>query len=465
MIRQARWPLALVLAAVMTAPAAGETLDEAWTRAYANNPSLLAQRARLRVINERVSQALGNWRPTLNLETDTGKAVIVNRELTDTDRRQQRDPTIASLSIVQPIYRGGRTLAQTRQAENQVRAERARLWSQEQVIFLSTATSFMDVLRDQAVLQLTLSNEQRLTRQLEATQDRFRVGEITRTDVFQAEARLARATADRIDAEGGLEASRATYRNVVGEVPGQLERPAVPLDLPGDLLEAIDSASTNNPNVISSEFDTEAARDTIDLVRGELLPVLQLEGRATRSLETSSEDSHVDNYEATLNLNVPLYQQGIVYSRLRAAKQNVIQNRRLLDQERRDAVEAATRGWNDLQSARAQVNSFQKQVEANEVALEGVEREASVGARTVLDILDAEQELLDSQVSLVRAQRDELVAIYQLKTALGELTARRLGLPVDLYDPEAHYNEVRDKWFGGSSSGQEDNGNAVPFDR
>jgi outer membrane protein len=356
-------------------------------------------------------------------------------------------------TIEQPLFRGGQTAAAVRGAENTVRAERARLDATEQTVLLNAATGYSDVYRDQAVLELNIRNEQRLARQLEATRDRFQVGEVTRTDVSQAEARLARATAERIAAEGALAASRATFRNVVGIVPGVLARPPLPQELPASLGEANEIATDNNPNVTTAVFQGRSTLDSVDQVRGELWPTVSLVGRLQRQEDVSRRNSRFDSAEALVNLTAPLYEAGIVYSRLRQQKQVVAEQRRLLDQSQRDAVESATRAWNALETAGAEIGSFAKQVEANQIALDGVEKEAEVGARTVLDVLDAQQELLDSQVSLVRAQRDQVVAAFQLDAALGELTAQRLDLPVVYYDPNEHYREVRDEWVGGSSSG------------
>jgi outer membrane protein len=199
----------------------------------------------------------------------------------------------------------------------------------------------------------------------------------------------------------------------------------------------------NDPRIIDLAFAQ----------RGEGLPTLSLQGAAQRDHENTFEGARTDSLEALVNLDVPLYQAGAVDSRLRQSKQNVVENRRILDQRRLDAIEAATSAWNNLQTARAALTSLRKAVQANEVALEGVQREAEVGARTVLDILDAEQELVNSQVDLVGAQRDEIVATFELKTAIGELSARELALPVQYYDPAVHYDDVRNRWFGSDSVG------------
>ncbi|MCU0838746.1 MAG: TolC family outer membrane protein [Rhodospirillales bacterium] len=450
--------LAALVAVTVPIPASAETLREALAAAYRNNPSLDAQRARLRATNEQVPQALANYRPRVSATADVGYRKIYDNSDTTLARTgagsdQNLAPRVFGAEVQQPLYRGGRTLAETRRAENTVRQERARLTSTEQDTLTDAVVSYTDVYRSQLVLALTISNEQRLARQYEATRDRFRVGEVTRTDVFQAEARLAQATAQRIAAEGTLEQSRAAYRNVIGEAPGVLDAPPLPDDLPISLAAAVQAAIGGNPVIRQQEFAERAALDTVDQQKGALLPSVNLVGRAERSYEEAREDAEFDTLEALVQVTVPLYTGGADYARIRAAKQTAAEQRRLIDQSRNDAVQAATQGWSQLETARAQIGSLSKQVEANAIALDGVQREAEVGARTVLDVLDAEQELLQSQVDLVTAQRDEVVAAYRLKSSLGDLTARKLGLDVDYYDPEQHYRDVRNSWFGGSSQG------------
>ena len=443
---------------VPSGQAHAQTLEEALKAAYLNNPTLLSQRARLRATDEKVPQALSNWRPSVEITGNAGLSGITTKGGgtggSTSLGGQHVEPRSLGVTLTQPIFRGGRTIAATTGAENTVRAERARLSKTEQDVLLSAASAFLDVYRDEAVVKLNVNNEQVLKRQLEATQDRFDVGEITRTDVHQAQARLARAIANRIRAEGDLEVSRATYQKVVGAPSSRnLKAPDLPTKLPDNQEAALKIAAINNPDVVSAEFDKQAQLDTVDEVRGELLPTISLSTGVSRELESSIENRRVDTAEVKLNLTVPLYQQGAVYSRLREAKQTAAEKLHAIDRERRDSIESATRAWEQLASASAQVKAFQSQIDANVVALEGVEREAQVGSRTVLDVLDAEQELLDSRVAHVRAARDELVAYYQLQAAMGRLTARDFKLPVDLYDPMDHYHEVRDKWFGTAGTG------------
>jgi outer membrane protein len=431
----------------------GQTLTDALVAAYLGNPTLERDRANLRATDEGVPQALSGWRPQLRSFGEVGKRSVDDNSKTAIQGNDDLTPESYGVSIEQPLFQGGRTVAQTRSAENTVRSGREQLRSSEQGVLFNAAQAYLDVYRDQAVLELRIQNEQRLARQLEAARDRFQVGEVTRTDVFQAEARLAEATAQRVAAEGDLDSSRARYRNVVGETPGNLKRPEIRRDIPADLKETIQGALESDPDLLAAEFTRKAALDDVDVARGQLLPEINLIGRATRDREQARQGARFNTYEGLVRLDMPLYQSGSVYSRVRQSKQSAAAARRSIDRFRRLAIQRATQSWTDFETAEAQIRSFTKSVEANKVALEGVQSEALVGARTVLDVLNAENELLNSQVGLVRSQRDEGVAIFELLSATGRLTAQHLELPVDYYNPETHYLEVRDKWFGLGSQG------------
>jgi TolC family type I secretion outer membrane protein len=290
----------LLAAALAPGASFADTLDQALAKAYNNNPTLLAERARLRAIDEAVPQALSNWRPTVTL---TGEAGVTRTDsATTTPHVQTTEPTTADITVTQPLYRGGRTTAEIARAENEVRAARARLSSVEQDVLLSGTRAYVDVSRDQAVVELNIKNEQRVRRQLQATRDRFQVGEVTRTDVSQAEARLARATADRVQAEGNLISSRAIYRNIIGEAPGELVPPTLK-DLPASETEAEQLAGVANPDVIAAEFDEKAARDDIKVIRGELLPELNVKGTLSAADETSSASSSRNRDRKSTRLN------------------------------------------------------------------------------------------------------------------------------------------------------------------
>lgn len=423
-----------------------ESLDDVLSSAYSSNPNLLARRARVRSTDESVPQALSNWRPTVTMTGSIGRGTYSNNSLTKYDTT--RTPKTGALTITQPLFRGGRTLAATSQADNSVLSERALLDATEQTVLLNAASAYLNVVRDEEVLKLSINNEQVLRRQLEATQERFKVGEITRTDVSQAEARLSKATADRVAAEGNLQSTQANYVNTVGHAPEKPQQPQLPSQLPASLDELRSISLSQNPSVIAADFSYAAARDGVDLVFGELLPTLSLSADLTRTLQTSTMKSETIAREVLLNLSVPLYEGGGTYSRVRASKHTAGQRRIEADQARRDALETATKSWEGLSAARAQAKAYEAQIRASELALAGVREESKVGSRTVLDVLNAEQELFDARVSLAKAQRDVLASAFQVKSAMGQMTAQGLNLPVSIYDPAKHYDDVRGKWIG-----------------
>jgi len=450
------WPAAAAGLVLLGAGKAGlaDTLDEALVSAYSGNPTLQAARAELRGVNEQVPQELSNYRPSAFVDGQAG--VDRNDSEPNSQSTETTNPWEVLLDVEQPLYRGGRTVAGVARAEADVQAQRARLKSTEQDVLLSAVAAYMDVWRDEAVLQLNINNEKVLARQLEATQDRFDVGELTRTDVAQSESRLARATAERVGAEGDLTASEAVYHEVIGTPPelATLEAPTSVPGLPSRQDEVVRAASDSNPEVVSARFDERSAEHQIAVSRGQLLPEVFLTGEARHSENFGSSDNETDLVRGLVDASVPIYQQGRVSSQVRQSKQTAAQRKREVEEAARSTERFAINAWAELETARAQSESFRAEVRSNEIALEGVRQENAVGARTILDILDAEQEFLDSQVSLVRARRDEIVAGYAVLAAMGRLTARDLGLAVEPYNPEEDYRAVRNRWFGLEAPGQ-----------
>jgi TolC family type I secretion outer membrane protein len=443
----------LALGLMAAAPAGAQTLEEALATSYASNPTLQAARAQLRATDELVPQALSNWRPTVQADGSVGP--------TWEDVRGRGSGAFplgtAGLSVTQPLYRGGSSSAQLSQAENLVRAGRAQLAGVEQQVLLDSVTAYVDVLAAQALLDLNKNNEQVLAEQLRATRERFDVGEVTKTDVSQAEARLAGATAGRIQAEGNLTSFRAVYRKQFGEMPGNLQVPkSLPSNLPANEAETV-AQSESNPNLVTAVYAERAAEDGTDVVFGALLPTVSLDGEVLAQQDLSGNkfgNSDQNSAQLLARITIPLYQAGSVESQVRESKQTAAQSRRQVDEQRRLAEQQATTAWRALETAQAQITSFRAQVASTKTALEGVEQEQSVGLRTVLDVLDAQQEVLNAETSLVQARRDEVVAAYTVLFAVGRLTAADLKLPTERYNVDQHYNEVRGKWWGLNASGQ-----------
>ncbi len=439
--------LALLAAAI---GARAETLEEALVSAYNTNPQLLAERSNVSAVDEGVPQALSGWRPSVQFTGSAGWEQYENTPPAppSAPAHETDQPKTADINVSQPIYQGGGTVAKTAAAEQAVEAERARYGALESSIFFSAVQSYFDVLRDQATVNLNINNEQVLRRQLEATEDQFRVGSLTRTDVAQAEARLAAARASRQQAEGTLASDRANFARFVGHAPQNLEQPELRPVLPQTRDEALSLAATKNPNVQAAIFTEESARSTVVATRAQLLPSLNLVTDVNRAQETIVNGRETTTGSVVFRVTMPLYEGGNIYSQTRQAEEKVAQSLGLTDDARNAAVQAATQAWETIQSARASAFSLQSTITADQVALEGVRQEQQVGARTILDVLNQQQELFSDEVSLVDAQHDLAVAEFNLAQQIGTLSAVNLGLPVKLYDVRTHYDSVRDKWIG-----------------
>jgi TolC family type I secretion outer membrane protein len=442
---------------VVSGPVSAQTLTQALADTYNTNPQLLAQRALLRATDEQVPQALANWRPTVNFVGQVGgtRAAITtpSQRIASVGGNSTYSTFYSNnlnLQATQQLYSGGRTAAQTSQAINNVEATRAQTLSVETSVFQAVAQAYLDVVRDQALLQVNRNNVAVLRKQLEATQDRFRVGEVTRTDVAQAEASLAQAVGQLVTAQGNLEISREEYVRAVGHPPGTLMLPRERPTLPATGEEAASLAGSNNFSVISANFAELAARDNIDFVRGQLLPQISLVGTLSRLLSPtiSTRSSLQESAAIVAQMTMPLYEGGSIYSQTRQAQQTVGQRRSQVDDARRAAVQLATQSWSTLQAARASISSFASAVRAAQIALEGTQQEALVGTRTVLDVLIQNQTLLTTQSQLVTAEHDAALAEFNVAAAVGRLIAAELKLPVKLYDMELHYKRVKDKWIG-----------------
>lgn len=444
-------PAAALLAASMllidVPTAAAESLQQALAQAYRTNPRLDAERARLRAIDEEVNRALSGYRPQINGSADVGYQRSETKPAATSNG--ETHPHGYGITAVQPIFNGFRTQNQVREAEATVRAGRETLRAVEQSVLLEAVTAYVDVVRDQAIVRLRENNVTVLTRDLRATQDRFNVGEVTRTDVAQAEARRAGSVSALDLARANLRTSRAAFERVVGNPPSNLTEPSVPNKLlPRGVEEAIGISAKESPNVIGALYREQAARHTVDRIWGELLPSVQLEAGYNRRFDTSRTLDESESTTVTGRLNVPIYQGGEVHARVRQSKHTHVSRLQEIEQQRTEVQAAVVSSWSSYQAAIAQLASDQAQVNANRTALTGVREEEKVGQRTILDVLNAEQELLNSEVNLVTTKRNLVVAAYNVLAQIGRLDVKGLGVSGTVYDPEAHYHEVRRRWFG-----------------
>jgi len=452
--------LGAVAAAAGCGVAAADTLEWALVQAYQNNPSLNAQRATLRATDENVPQALSGYRPKLSLTTTDGFGYSstvsnsINQQVspaTTTYSNVAKDLAQRSFgaTATETLYNGFQTANKTRQAESQVMGARETLRVTEQQVLLDAATSYMNLLRDQAILDLNRSNVEVLTEQLKQTRDRFNVGEVTRTDVAQAESRLAAGRSALLGAQSNYVTSQANYRRVIGVDPGRLD-PGTPVDRlsPPTLAGAITAGEQDSPSVLAAMYGVDIAELQVKISEGALYPNLSLVASATRSYEPVYNVNKQTVASVLGTLTVPIYQGGAEYSSIRQAKETVGQQRLTLDVNRDQARETVVASWGQLDATKAQIEATTAQVNAAEIALNGVREEARVGQRTTLDVLNAQQELVNARVALVTAQHDRVVASYSLLAAVGGLSMQHLGLNVLIYDPQVHYQQVRDAWIG-----------------
>lgn len=358
-------------------------------------------------------------------------------------------PTSAGLSVSQTLFNGFQTDNLTRRAESTVYSQRETLRFTELTVLYNAVQAYMNVLSNTATLELNRNNVEVLEEQLRQTRDRFNVGEVTRTDVAQAEARLAGARSQVSAAESALRTSIGIYRQNIGVEPRQLA-PGRPLDrfVPPTLDAAIAIGLREHPQIVSAIHAVDAAEAQVKVLEGQLAPQVNLTGTLTQFYDqvgpnTSSFVGFVGG-----QLRIPIYEGGQTYASIRQAKETVGQTRIQVDQARDQVRAQIVDFWGRLEAAKAQVIAAQAQVQANEVALNGVREEARVGQRTTLDVLNAQQELLTSRVNLIVAQRDRVIFSYGVVQAIGQLTARFTALPVEYYSAKVHYDQVKDLWFG-----------------
>lgn len=427
--------------------AQSQTFTEALSLAYQNNPELAAAQAKLRAVDTELSSAQSGWRPTAQLTGETGAGTTHYKGTSETSD----SPSTVTGQISQPVFRGGRTTASTREAKSDIKAERARLHDTEQNVLLNAGSAYFKVLCDQQIVELNHDNIKALEGQLTASQHRYKAGELTMTDVRQSELRLAGARADVLRAEATLEGDRATFARMIGEYPANLQPPPLDLKLPASRDEMIRQAENNNAGVIAAHYAEKAAMANIDATRGTLLPEASINADASRGWNQSSgylSDTDVDQRRVVLAVTVPLYDGGANYSKLAAARETTTQRKFEYDNAVRIAREQAITVWASYQAAKASLKERALQVEAAQAAIKGVSEESKVGTRTIIDVLDAEQELRNAQVSQAESERDYKIASLQLLTVTGGLTPQALGLKGNYYDPQLHYDQVNGSWFG-----------------
>jgi outer membrane protein len=438
-------------------PVLADTIEAAMVRAYQNNPQLNAQRAQVRSTDENVPQALSGYRPKVavtasagyqytdtNLTSGGTPNVIVRTEIHGTNA-----PRSVGATVSQTLFNGQQTANRTRAAESQVSSAREGLRVLEQTVLLSAATIYMDYLRDAAIVEVQRSNVRVLEQTLKQTQDRFNVGEVTRTDVAQSEAQLAAGKTQLLTAEANLTTTRANFRRIIGNEPENLA-PGSPVDrfLPATLSKSVELGLTENPNVTAAMYGVDVSFLQVKVNEGALFPTVTLQTSVQQSYEQTLTIFRSFGASTAVQLNVPVYQGGAEYSLIRQSKETLAQQRLNLEQIRDQTRANVVTAWGQLVAGKAQVASAQSQVTASEIALNGVREEAKAGQRTTLDVLNAQQALVNARNALVTAQHDRVVASYSVLTSIGRISPQVLNLATTTYDASVHYQQVRDSWAG-----------------
>ena len=441
------------------------TMNGSLIQAYRNNPQLNSQRAATRAADENVPTALSGYRPRVSgtasvtenyLETLTKTTGAIGQpsNFPASYSKVQGATAVSSagLTATQTLLNGFQTANRTRQAEGQVFASRETLRTTEQNVLLNGATAYMNLLQTAAILELQRSNVNVLEVTLRQTRDRFTAGEVTRTDVAQAESRLAAGRSQLSLAESNYVTAQAQYQQVIGVPAPARMSPATPVDRlsPRTLDGAIARGRTEHPQITTAMYNVDIAVQQVKIAEGALAPTLAAVGAVQKSYGSTQSLAVIETLTASVaaQYTVPIYQGGSEYAAIRQAKETLGARRMDLDTARDGVQSAVTQAWGQLEAAKAQINATQAQVTAAEVALNGVREEARVGQRTTLDVLNAQQDLVNARVALVTAQRDRVVASYTVLAACGSLSPQILGLKIEVYDPVVHYQQVRDAWGG-----------------
>jgi len=432
--------------ALQPAPAPAATQDaftQALSSAYNTNPQLKAEREHLSGLDEGVAEAASGFRPNIGAEFDRGR----QRQSVSGSSWIYSQTQTKELQVNQPLFKGGGTMAELKASRERVKAGRAQLLAAEQGVLYGAVSAYVDLAQAQAVLRLAEANVKVLSEQQSAVQSRHDAGTLTGTDVAQADSRLSSAQATLAQAQSDVEAARATFTRVVGYPPGEFELPEEHLpQLPATLEDASAQATGAFPDVVAAQFNEKAADADVDQRISTLLPSVALVGSMARSQgELFPGIRDYDDDSLTLNVKIPLYQSGSEYAKVRAAKDAREQAKFTALDARAAATENAAHAWHDYQASIAVIGSAEEAASSAETALKGIREEYDAGTRTTLDVLNTEQDLFSRQVDLVRARRARIIQAYRLLAATGQLTAAHLSLPVELYDPEAHYDHV--KWL------------------
>ncbi|HLG83328.1 MAG TPA: TolC family outer membrane protein [Bradyrhizobium sp.] len=431
--------------------AVAETLVEALSKAYQNNPQLNAERARQRGTDENVPQALAGYRPQIVASLGAGLQAVRNLLPDNTIQSATLRPWTIGVTVSQVLFNGNKTANSVRAAEFQVLSGREALRNIGQGVLLDAVTAYMNVMANYALYEAQRTNVQVLREIQATTQRRLNAGDVTPTDTAQAEARLSRGLADLNAAEVQLAISKEIYVQVIGQAPSQLA-PGSPVDrlIPPTEPAAIEIANHEHPAVLGAGYDVDVATTSIKLAESSLLPTVSVQASASHAVENdpSLTTTRTDQASVIGQVNVPIYDGGTAASQTRQAKEVASQSRLVLEQVRNQTRTAVASAWVANEGTKVALKAAESEVKAAEVALQGVRREADGGQRTTIDVLNAEQDLTNARTRQIMSQRDRVIASFTLLSAVGRLDVKTLNLNTPDYLPDVHYHQVRDAWHG-----------------
>lgn len=447
---------------VMMAPVKcwSATLNQALTNTYNTNPEFKDKQEAIKAEHEKIVQALAGWRPTVDMSANMTLGKQINsgnskdQPNLNTPSGKKNNTHEGSINIRQNLYTGGGTLAQTSLAENSIRAGWANLQATEQTVLLSAIQSYLELLSKYKQVELYKANKAALLKNLEDAQEKKRVGEETITQLANAQARFADADAQLQNNEAQLEGAKATFERITGlKAPTKMEKPVAFQHSWQTLEEVLRTASEENPSVIASQFDHLTAQAEADRITSGLLPTIDLVGSASRQesrtnlsytgITNQSSNDYVTNHQIAIQAKVPLYEAGSIRSQRRQALETASQKRMAIETVRRQTMEQAIQIWQNYLAAKNNIQNYQKQVEAAQISLEGTTQEMNVGSKVLLDVLNAQRDLLQAQLALVEAEKTYFYESYRLLAIIGRLNAKTLKLEVDYFDPQTHYQNIR----------------------
>ncbi|RZI46660.1 TolC family outer membrane protein [Candidatus Finniella inopinata] len=453
--------ISTILLATSLSSAWSATLQQALVNTYNQNPEFKEKQETVKSEHEKIVQALAGWRPTIELSTNMALNKQVNSgNLKDKDfissypSSYEGNTRSGTVQLKQNLYKGGGTLAQTRGAENAIRAAWSSLQVTEQKVLLEAIEAYLELLSKFIKVDLYKSNKQALSKNLEDAQEKLRVGEETRTQLANAQKGFADADAKLQQTVAELEGAKATYERITGlKTPQELTKPKAFQHLPKTMEEAFEIAESESPSIIFAQFEHLAAQAEAERITGGLLPTVDFVASSTRNesrtgqnvygTDSAKSKDYYTNNQVAVQASVPLYEGGTIRSQRRKALEDASQKRIAIDTARLKIKEQVRQVWENYQAAKNNIDNYQKQVEASQVSLDGTTQEMNVGSKVLLDVLNAQRDLLQAQLALVDASKSYCLESYRLLSVIGRLTAKNLKLEVDYFDPQSHYQEIR----------------------